>query len=186
MLLLGLPVRFRSSAVNPIGVTLPAGEHAPQRRLLQTRRRSPQPARLLRVSLASESVGHLSASRENEHETVKSDSNSFRDFPPDLLAASGIPIIVVALLTSWLLSLRGWQWIAAYCCALLIALIGAVCLFRAKLPLYRQHRFFTFGSRHLPAASIPLYRLGCRLSIIGILLAVLLLLTSFLCRGVSS
>ena len=114
---------------------------------------------------------------------MKSDNNSFRNFPPDLLAVSGIPIILVAIFTSWLFSLRGWQWVAAYSCALLIAIIGAGYLFRAKLPLYRQHRFFTFGSRHLPPASLPLYRLGCRLSIAGIVFAVLLLITSFLWRG---
>jgi hypothetical protein len=114
---------------------------------------------------------------------MKSDGGSLRNFPPDLLATLGIPIIPVALFTSWLLSLRGWQWVAAYCLALLIATVGAIYLFRAKLPLYRRHRFFTFGSRHLPPSSIPLYRRGCRLSIAGILLAVVLLLMPLLCRG---
>ena len=114
---------------------------------------------------------------------MKNDSNSLPNFPPDLLAASGIPIVIVALITSWLFSLRGWPWVAAYCCALLIAIVGASYLFRAKLPLYRQHRFLTFGSQHLPPASLPLYRLGCRLSIAGISFAVLLLITSFLWRG---
>ncbi len=114
---------------------------------------------------------------------MKNDSNSFRNFPADLLAVSGIPIIVVALAISWLFSLRGWQWVAAYCCALLLAIVGAVYLFRAKLPLYRQHRFFTFGSHHLPPSSIPIYRLGRRLSVAGILLAIVLLITSLLWRG---
>jgi len=109
---------------------------------------------------------------------MKNNSNSLRNFPPDLLAASGIPIVIVALITSWVFSLRGWPWVAAYCCALLIAIVGAGYLFRAKLPLYRQHRFFTFGSRHLPPASLLWYRLGCHLSIAGILFAVLLLITS--------
>jgi hypothetical protein len=111
---------------------------------------------------------------------MKSDHNSLRNFPPDLLAASGIPIIVALIITSWLFSLRGWLWVAAFCCALLIAIVGASYLFRAKVPLYRQRRFFTFGSRHLPPASLPLYRLGCRLSLAGISLALLLLITSFL------
>jgi len=107
---------------------------------------------------------------------MKDDSNSLRKFPPDLLAASGVPILAGALASSWIFSLHGWHWVIAYCCALLIAITGAVFLFRAKLPLYRLHRFFTFGSRHLPAASVPLYRLGCRLSITGISFAVLLLM----------
>jgi hypothetical protein len=113
---------------------------------------------------------------------MKNDSNSFRNFPADLLAVSGIPIIIIALLTSWLFSLRGWQWVAAYSCALLIAIVGAVYLFRAKLPLYRQHRFFTFGAKHLPPSSLPLYYRGCRLSIVGISFAILLLFTSLLWR----
>lgn len=116
---------------------------------------------------------------------MKTERN-FRYFPPDLLALSGIPIIVVAFLTSCLFSLCDWQWVSAYSFALVIAGIGAVYLFRAKLPLYRQRRFFTFGTKHLPPSSIPLYQRGCWLSIAGIVLAVLLLLTSPLWRGSSS
>jgi hypothetical protein len=102
--------------------------------------------------------------------------------PLDLLTLSEIPLLLPLLLftvaSSWLFSLRDWHWVAAYCMALLIAIAGAVYLFRAKLPLYRQGRCFTFGSRHLPPDSIPYYRRGCRLSIIGILLAAALLATS--------
>jgi hypothetical protein len=107
---------------------------------------------------------------------MKHDTNWLRNFPADLILASGIPIILVAIATSWLLTLNGWKWIAAFSAALLIAVAGAVCIFRAKLPLYRQHRFFTFGSRDLPASSIPLYRTGCCLSIIGIIVATALLI----------
>jgi hypothetical protein len=107
---------------------------------------------------------------------MKNDSNSFRNFPLDILAISVIPLVLIPLFTWWLYSLRGWLWVAAYSCALLIAAVGAGYLFRARLPLYRQHRFFTLGSRHLPPASLPLYRRGWRLSIAGMLLAVLLLI----------
>lgn len=114
---------------------------------------------------------------------MKDDTNSLRNFPADLILASGIPIILFAIATSWLLTLHGWQWIAAFAAALLVAVAGAVYMFRAKLPLYRQHRFFTFGSRGLPESSIPLYRRGCRLSIIGIILATMLLIPLLLFRG---
>ena len=100
----------------------------------------------------------------------------------DLLAVSGIPIICAALLASWLFSLHGGEWIAVYGCALLTAISGAVCLFRAKLPLYRQRRFFTFGSRHLPQASRRIYSIGKRLSIAGISVAVVLLLQAVMTR----
>ena len=114
---------------------------------------------------------------------MKNDRNSFRNFPADLILATGSPFIILALVISWLLSLHGWPWIVAYSCTLFIALAGAVYLFRAKLPLYRERRFFTFGSRHLPPPSIPLYRLDCRLINAGIILAVMLLAISLLWRG---
>ena len=118
---------------------------------------------------------------------MKDDTNSLRNFPGDLIAASGIPIILIAISIvpschrgCWL---QGWQWIVAFSAALLVAVAGAVYMFRAKLPVYRQHRFFTFGSRGLPASSIPLYRRGCRLSIIGIILATILLIPWLLFGG---
>ena len=114
---------------------------------------------------------------------MKNDNNSLRNFPADLIAASGIPMVIVALVTSWLCSLHGWPWVAAYCSSLLLAIVGAIYLFCAKLPLYRQQRFFTFGSQHLPPASLPLYRLGCRLSIAGISFALILLMASFFWRN---
>ena len=114
---------------------------------------------------------------------MKDDTNSLRNFPADLIAASGIPIVLVAIATSWLLTLQGWRWIIAFSAALLVAVAGAIYMFRAKLPLYRQHRFFTLGSRGLPASSLPLYRRGCRLSIVGIIFATLLLVPFFLFKG---
>lgn len=101
--------------------------------------------------------------------------NSFRYLPAEL---SILPIVIVALSTSWLLSLRGWPWIFAYGCTLLISLLGALFLFRAKLPLYRKHHFLTVGTRELSPASLPLYRRGLLLSAIGIFLSLLLILTS--------
>lgn len=44
--------------------------------------------------------------------------------------------------------------------ALLVAGIGVGLIFFAKLPLYRQRRFFTFGSGVLPPGSRPFYRWG--------------------------
>src|SRR5262245_23300217 len=39
--------------------------------------------------------------------------NSFRNFPPDLLAVSGIPVVVVAVVSSSLISMRGTTWTVA-------------------------------------------------------------------------
>jgi uncharacterized membrane protein SirB2 len=114
---------------------------------------------------------------------MKRNNHSLRNFPPDLLLASGIPIVAITFFVSWVFSLRDWQWIIAYCCALLIAIVGAVYLFRAKLPLYRQKKYLTLGTGHLPPASILLYQRGRFLSFAGIAFAVLLLLASLLQKG---
>jgi hypothetical protein len=113
---------------------------------------------------------------------VKNDTNSFRNFPADLLFASCLPTLLVAFATSWLLTLHGWRWSVAFTAAILVALIGATDLFRAKLPLYRHGRFFTLGSRDLPPRSAALYRRGCRLSIIGIAVGSLLVAGASLWR----
>jgi hypothetical protein len=107
----------------------------------------------------------------------KSD-NSLRHFPPDLLTALGIPIAVGLLATSWLLSLHGTAWIWAATVSFGIAMLGAVLLFVAKLPVYRQRRFFTFGIRDLPQSSRNYYRWGCRCAMVGCILMLLLWLGS--------
>jgi hypothetical protein len=62
--------------------------------------------------------------------------------------------------------------------ALVAALIGIVFLFLAKLPLYRQGKYFTFGSRPLPQGRRQIYRMayvfiGTSLLMMLLLLAVL-------------
>lgn len=107
----------------------------------------------------------------------KSD-NSLSHFPPDLLTALGIPIAVGLLATSWVLSLHGAAWICAAAISFSIALAGAVLLFIAKLPLYRQRRFFTLGVHALPPSSHGYYRWGCRCAMVGCILMLLLWLGS--------
>lgn len=53
-------------------------------------------------------------------------------------------------------------------------LLGIVLLFVAKWPLYRQGRYFTFGSTPLPEGRRPLYRLGYVFVVAGLLLMLLL------------
>jgi hypothetical protein len=101
---------------------------------------------------------------------------SLRNFPADILAAMGLPIVAVALLASWVLSIHGVAWVWAAGVSLAVAVLGAVLLFIAKLPLYRQGRFFTFGIRALPVTSHRFYRWGCRCSLLGIVAMFLLLL----------
>jgi hypothetical protein len=88
---------------------------------------------------------------------------SLRNFPSDVLTALGLPIVVTALLASWVLSIHGVAWMWAAGISVSVAVLGAVLLFIAKLPVYRQGRFFTFGIQALPVTSHRLYRWGCRL-----------------------
>jgi hypothetical protein len=110
-------------------------------------------------------------------------SNSFSNFPADLLVATGLPICLIAVAISSLLSLEGVYWIVAFGISISAAVAGAVLLYRAKLPLYRQRQFFTFGIQHIPQPLRKTYRWGCRLSIGGIALASLLLLGSAFWMG---
>jgi hypothetical protein len=106
-------------------------------------------------------------------------NNSLRHFPPDLLTALALPVVVPILVASWLLSLHGTPWLWAAAISLGIAAIGAALLLVAKLPLYRQRRFFTFGIQAVPQSSHGIYRWGCRLAIGGCVLMLLLWLGSF-------
>jgi hypothetical protein len=108
--------------------------------------------------------------------------NSLRYFPPDLLTALVVPIVVPALIASWVLSLHGTPWLWASAISFGVAIIGAALLFVAKLPLYRQGRFFTFGIQAIPQSSHGFYRWGCRLAILGCVLMFFLWLGSFAWR----
>ena len=55
------------------------------------------------------------------------------------------------------------------------AMIGIILLFFARLPLYKQHRFFTFGSKALPPLHRKLYRAAYVLICIAVVLMVLLI-----------
>ena len=114
--------------------------------------------------------------------TPQDKSSSLRSFPPDLLILSGIPIIAAALLSAWLLNLRGNDWIIAYGASFALSLTGAVMIFFAKLPLYRAGVYFTLGARLLSDRSRRLYRWGLGLAIVGITLSGILIALSFLWR----
>jgi hypothetical protein len=111
----------------------------------------------------------------------KSD-NSLRHFPPDLWWVLGMPFtaLVAVFAASWLPPLHGAGWLWAAGISFGIALVGATLLLIAKLPLYRQGRYFSLGIRALPESSRGYYRWGCGCSIVGCVLLLLLWLVSFL------
>jgi hypothetical protein len=93
-----------------------------------------------------------------------------------------LPVVVIAILTSQVLSflsrLSGAPWIWCYGIGLAVAAVGVSLIFYAKLPLYQQRQFLSFGSQALPECRRPFYRWGYRC----VFFAVALLLCLFLSR----
>lgn len=91
-----------------------------------------------------------------------------------------LSVAVVALLASqafvFFSRLTGTPWLWCYGVALVVAAVGVALIFYAKLPLYRQRRFFTFGSGALPESRRFAYRWGyrCVLFTVALLLCLLL------------
>jgi hypothetical protein len=65
--------------------------------------------------------------------------------------------------------------------ALLLAVVGIMLLFVARLPLYRQGKFRTFGSAGLPEKSRKVYRVAY--GFIGISVVIMVFLLAVLKRG---
>jgi len=73
--------------------------------------------------------------------------------------------------------LTGTPWIWCYAVGLFVAGIGVGMIFHAKLPLYRQRSFFTFGSAAIPERRRSFYRWGYRCVLFAIALFLCLLLS---------
>jgi hypothetical protein len=91
-------------------------------------------------------------------------------------------VITVSALVAWqVLSffsrLNGAPWIWCYAVGLFVAVFGLALIFYSKLPLYRQRRFFTFGSTALPEDRRSFYRWGYRCIIFAVTLLLCLLLS---------
>ena len=98
-------------------------------------------------------------------------------FPADLavLVFPG-PMALLSMALLWVTCDRGTPWMVAYTGAVFTVIAGAVKLFRAKLPLYRQGRYFKFGPQGLPAATMPLYWSAMKLILAGMAVAAFLLM----------
>jgi hypothetical protein len=71
-------------------------------------------------------------------------------FPVDLLVVSGLPLMVVMLLISGAFSLCGIPWVVVFGGGMMVSLTGALLLFKAKLPAYREGKFCTIGASIFP------------------------------------
>jgi len=107
--------------------------------------------------------------------TGHSEKKSFRNFPADMFVLSGLPIGGAALFTSGLLSFSHMAIRVAVGGALCLAILGACLLFWAKLPLYREGIYFSFGSSAIPKARKVFYYWGISLTCLGCVLALMLI-----------
>src|SRR6266850_1201888 len=87
-----------------------------------------------------------------------------------------IPAVAVlgAMALPALNALRHGAWVRAFWVSLAVAVLGAGLLFWARLPLYREGRFFSFGPRALPPSSVRVYRAAYALLIPSVLFLLLL------------
>src|SRR5687768_16176371 len=94
--------------------------------------------------------------------------------------AFALPVLLalgVAQFLTFFKGLTGAPWIWSYVGALFVGAVSVGLLLYAKLPLYRQRRFFTFGARALPEQRRPFYRWAYRCAIFSVLLLAALLLS---------
>jgi hypothetical protein len=92
-------------------------------------------------------------------------------------ALTAVIALVGSQLVMFFTRLSGAPWIWCYFIAVFAGGVGVGLLFYAKLPLYRQRRFFTFGARALPEQRRPFYRWGYRCAVFSIVLLACLLLS---------
>ena len=87
-----------------------------------------------------------------------------------------VPLALISQLFPVFSRLGGAPWMWAYFAGLVIGGLGISLIFYAKVPLYRQRRFFTFGSRALPEKRRPFYRWGYGCVVLAVILLLCLLL----------
>ena len=76
---------------------------------------------------------------------------------------------------SFMRNLSGIAWICLYVIGLLFSLASVGLIFYAKLPLYRQRRFWSFGIESIPEQRRAFYRWGHRCFWVGAGVLVVLL-----------
>ena len=88
-----------------------------------------------------------------------------------------LALAVASILSAFILpSLHGrglWFWFGA---SMLTGTAGICLLAYARLPLYRQGKFLSFGPRGLPADRLPAYRWAWRMIVATVLVQTLLLM----------
>jgi hypothetical protein len=96
--------------------------------------------------------------------------------PPELGLFLIIPIIAIlaGMLLPLLARFKSGDIVGIYYAAIGVGAVGAVLLFFARLPLYRQRQFWTFGPGHLSGIHRKLYWLAYMLIAVSGLLLLLI------------
>ena len=99
-----------------------------------------------------------------------------KDWQAHLLLQFGLPVILLmmGIFVPGLINARQGD-LTLFWVALTFAVIGVALLFFAKLPLYRQGNYLTFGSRALSRGRRKVYRIAYIFIGAGLLLMLLLL-----------
>jgi hypothetical protein len=92
-----------------------------------------------------------------------------------------LSVIALAIVTSEVLSffynLSGMRWICFFAGSQAFLFIGTALILRAKIPVYRSGRFFTFGPKDIPKNLAVYYHWGWRVFLFGVVLSLCLLLS---------
>jgi hypothetical protein len=97
-----------------------------------------------------------------------------RNFPPDLAAVFGLLFApLLALPIGWFV-FRFAEWSLVYL-AVALAAVGLALLVAARLPLYRQRRFMTFGPRFLDPQHRRLYWRGYAFIVVSVVFLIFVL-----------
>ena len=85
--------------------------------------------------------------------------------------------IAVSVILSFFTNLSGERWICFFVASEALLILGAGLILRAKIPVYRSGRFFTFGLKFIPKNLAGFYRWGWRVFLFGVALSLCLLLS---------
>jgi hypothetical protein len=77
----------------------------------------------------------------------------------------------------YFVNLCGKPWIYFFAASMILLISGATLIVYAKIPVYRNGRFFTFGVKSVPESFVGYYRWGWRVFLFGVVLSLCLLLS---------
>lgn len=93
------------------------------------------------------------------------------------LLITAIIAVITGKVLDFFMGLSGMPWIWFFVASFGFMVFGGALIVRAKLPVYRSGRWFSFGLKSVPAPLHGVYRWGWRMFLFGVVLALCLLLS---------